>query len=148
MSQPDKSLLTEFAARMNEICDDKGLTKAHGRQAELGRKFDVTPKAARRWLLGLGLPELVMAIRIAEWADVNLNWLLQGVGPKRGNRIDARLAVLDDAIHSLPRDQGLDLIDNLRAKLIRVGRITAEEPEGRYQNVLQSYERDFQRKRQ
>ena len=47
---------------------------------------------------------------------------------------------------SLPRESGLDLIDNLRAKLIRFGKIPAEEPAARYNVMLDAYEKELSRK--
>jgi hypothetical protein len=85
-------------------------------------------------------------IAIADWADVNVNWLLQGAGPKRGNRMSTKAQVLEEAIQSLPPEMGTDLIDNLRAKLVRIGRLTAQEPPGRYQVMLDAYEHELAKK--
>lgn len=93
------------------------------------------------------MPELEMAIRIADWADVNINWLLQGVGPKHGNRIDAKALVIDEAVRSLPRELGINLIDNLRAKLERAGKLQAQEPSKRYTTMLDAYEHEIGRPR-
>jgi hypothetical protein len=141
----DTSRLAAFAARMNELCDDKGLP-ARGRQVALAAQFKVTNKAARKWLLGLGYPEMDMAIQIAAWGDVSVNWLLQGLGPKHERRIDARAALLDEAVRMLPREAGIDLIDSLRAKLIRIGRLDVNEPAPRYGKMLDAYEDELGRK--
>jgi transcriptional regulator with XRE-family HTH domain len=146
MPLPSDLIRAAFSARMHEICDNKDVPVI-GRQVALARVFGVTNKAARRWLEGLGYPEMAMAVRIADWADVNLTWLLQGSGPKRGNRVDGKALVLDEAMHALTREQGTDLIDSLRAKLVRVGKISAEEPDDRFQTMLAAYEREFARKR-
>jgi transcriptional regulator with XRE-family HTH domain len=92
----------DFAARMNEICADLGIPTGRGRQAQLGRMFGVTPKAARKWLLGEGFPELTQALEIADRAGVNINWLLQGIGPKRSDVIDTKALVASEALEALP----------------------------------------------
>jgi hypothetical protein len=123
------------------------LPAERGRQTELSKSFGVNPKAARKWLLGIGYPEMSMAVRLANWGNVNLTWLLQGAGPKRGNRIDTRALVLDDAVQSLSPELAGDLIDSLRAKLTRIGKISVQEPRGRYAVMLDSYAQDIERKR-
>lgn len=109
--------------------------------------FSVSQQGAAKWLGGLSYPELETAIAIAEWAEVNVTWLLQGVGMKRGNRVSTRAQLLDEAIRSLPPELGTDLLDNLRAKLERVGRLTAQEPPARYQSMLDAYEHEIATKR-
>ena len=147
MNAEDKDVLAGFAERMHEICDDMGLPAGRGRQSAMAAEHGVTNKAARKWLLGLGFPELVLAFRIANWADVNLTWLLHGSVPKRGNRVDTKALVLDEAIRRLPPDMGIDLVDNLRATLERIGKLTAQEPSPRYRPMLDAYEAEFNRKR-
>lgn len=142
----NQNVKSEFAARLHEICDDMGLPKVRGRQTKLAQLFKVSPNAARKWLQGLGMPEIELAVLIANWAGVNLNWLLQGVGPKHGTRVDAKVLMLDEALHTLPREMGLDMIDNLRSKLERFGKITADEPAARYSVMLDAYEKELGRK--
>lgn len=136
----------QFAARLHEICADKQLP-VRGRATQLARQFAVSQQAAAKWLGGLSYPELETAIAIAEWAEVNVTWLLQGVGLKRGNRVSTRAQLLEEALRSLPPDLGTDLLDNLRAKLERVGRLTAQEPPARYQSMLDAYEHELTTKR-
>jgi hypothetical protein len=143
----DRQILQDFASRMHEICDDMKVSGGHGRQAALGRVFEVTPKTARKWLMGIGYPEMVRAVQIANWADVNLTWLLQGVGPKRGTKVNTKALVIDEAVRSLPRELGIDLIDNLRAKLERAGKLQAHEPSKRYITMLDAYEDELGRPR-
>lgn len=139
------ALRRAFAERLAEICTDKGLP-AHGRQTKLAKLFGVTQAAARKWLNGVTYPEMEKLVAIADWADVNINWLLQGAGPKRGNRIDTRALVIDQAVRSLPREMGIDLIDNLRAKLERVGKLTAHEPSPHLRSMLDAYEDELSKK--
>lgn len=115
-----------------------------GRQTQLARRFKVSQQAVKKWLDGRTFPELDTVIQISEWADVNVNWLLQGAGPKRGNRIDGKALVLDEAVRSLPSEAAIDLIDNLRAKLQRVGKLSAKEPDSRYGAMLAAYEAAIQ----
>jgi transcriptional regulator with XRE-family HTH domain len=146
MPNPDAettAVLAAFAARVNELCDDMQVP-ADTRQTALAKHFGVNPKTARKWLLGIGYPEMPMAVRIADWADVSLVWLLQGYGAKRSNsRIDQKALVLDEAIHALPTDLRADLIDNIRAKLARIGRLAAEPAPSRYRTMLDAYEHEM-----
>lgn len=138
-------VLEGFAQRLRELCDDKGLPE-RGRQSRLGARFKVSQQAARKWLDGLNYPDTRTIVAIAAWAEVNVNWLLQGVGPKHGSRVDAKVLVLDEALHALPREIGLDMIDSLRAKLVRFGKMSAEEPVARYNVMLDAYEKEISRK--
>lgn len=132
--------LAGFASRMNEICDDKELTADRGRQAALAAEFKVTNKAARKWLLGIGYPEMAMAVRIADWAGVNLTWLLQGAGPKRGNKIDVKSLVMDEVLRSLPASERRETLDYIRFKLDRAKASFTSEKLERYQQLLDNFE--------
>jgi transcriptional regulator with XRE-family HTH domain len=136
----DATNLSGFATRMNEIADDMEVPAGRGRQAALAAEFKVTPKAARKWLLGLGYPEMGMAVRIADWADVNLTWLLQGAGPKRGNRVDTKVLVLDEALRSLPTDERRETLNFIRYKLEKAREHFTKEKFTRYSDMLESFE--------
>ena len=138
---------SHFAERLRELCDDMEFPE-RGRQTRLGKQFGVSQQAARKWLDGVTYPETEKVLAMAEWAQVNINWLLQGAGPKRGNRIDTKALVLDEAIRMLPRELGIDLIDNLRAKLERSGKVGTQEgsPGSRYAKMLEGYVQDIGRK--
>lgn len=104
--------LNSFADRLHEVCDDMKLPK-HGRQTLLARKFDVTQGATKKWLSGDGYPSMDNIVAICDWAGVNVNWLVQGVGPKRTDGIDTKSLILGEAIESMPepdRQQALDFI--------------------------------------
>ena len=103
-----EALRQSFAQRLAEICADKGLP-LRGRQTELSRLFKVSQQAAGKWLKAQSYPEMATAVALAAWAGVNVTWLLQGTGPKRGDRVDTKAVVLDEAIRSLPPDLGVDL---------------------------------------
>lgn len=125
-----------FASRLHEICDDKGVVAERGRQTALALQFRVSPNAARKWLLGQGMPELDMAIRIANWAEVNVLWLLQGTGPKRGDKVDPAPAELLDAVQHLPADDGQQVFDFIRYKIERAEGWFAGDRVGRYVALL------------
>lgn len=113
----------------------------------LAKQFGVSQQAAKKWLDGDSYPGTETIVAIADWADVNVNWLLQGAGPRRGNRIAGKMLVLDEAIQMLPAELGTDLIDNLRAKLQRIGKLDVNEPTNRYNVMLDAYEAEIQRRR-
>lgn len=83
-SQTSDDIKRGFSQRLNEICDDAGIPpKGQNRQTEVGRIFDVSQKAARKWLEGLGLPALARIAEIASHFDVQAEWLLTGRGDKK-----------------------------------------------------------------
>lgn len=145
----DQQIRQDFARRLNEVCDDMGLPKERGRQTALAATFKVTNKAARKWLIGEGLPELALAVRIANWGSVSALWLLQGAGDKTPEppRVDVKTALLNEALRDLPRESAIDLIDNIRVKLQRAGKLPADEAPGRYTSMLEAYEREVNNKR-
>jgi transcriptional regulator with XRE-family HTH domain len=110
--------LPAFAARLNEVCTDKQLPLERGRQTELAAIFGVSPNAARKWLRGDGLPELSVAIKIAKWAGVHVEWLLSGRGPKRIG-VDAKSLVLGEVIQELPEADRQQALDFVRYKVER-----------------------------
>jgi hypothetical protein len=131
----------KFAARMAEVCADLGIEPGHGQQAALGRLFGVTPKAARKWLMGEGFPEMAMALRICEKADVNVNWLLQGVGPKRGDKVAVRAMVLDEVITELPDTSRQSVLDFVGYTLEKSDGVFVGERLVRYMKMLDSFKK-------
>lgn len=134
---------------MAEVCDDLGIPAGRGRQKALGAMFGVTPKAARKWLVGDGYPELEMAVRISERAGVNLNWLLQGAGPKRGDKVETKALVLGETVQALGAAQGAEVLDFIRFKLsgAHAARLLASERVTRYMKMLDAFKADIQRRR-
>ena len=124
-----------FASRLSELCDDMKLPPHRGRQTALATQFGVSPNAARKWLRGEGMPELDMAVRIADWAKVNVAWLLQGYGPKRGEG-DTTPGELFDAVQQLPNDDGQQVLDFIRYKIERADGWFASERLARYMTLL------------
>ncbi|MCD0492315.1 hypothetical protein LQD23_08395 [Chromobacterium violaceum] len=77
-----QTLLDAFAQRVNLVCDLLGIPPAgKNRQAELGNRFGVSQKAARKWLVGEGFPDTAISIRMAIEARVSYDWLMTGRGP-------------------------------------------------------------------
>lgn len=130
-----------FAARLNELCDDMQLP-AHGRQALLAKQFGVGPKAARKWLLGEGYPEMDLAIRIAQWANVSFNWLMTGMGPKREGHADTKVVVLDEALDSMPVDDRQQVFDFIEYKIHRNEAMFAGERLTRYLTMIDAFKKD------
>ena len=106
-----------FAARINEVCDDLKLP-AHGRQTALAKRMDLTPNAARKWLLGQGMPEMSTAVKLAQMANVSVLWLLQGVLPKRPGHVEIRGLVLMEALQDLPAEGRAEVLRYLRFKVL------------------------------
>jgi hypothetical protein len=141
-NQTDEKLA--FAKRLNEICDDKRMP-GHGRQTEVARIFGVGPKAARKWLVGDGFPEMELAIRIAKWANVSFNWLMAGTGPKREGYADTKTVVLGEVIESLPGDNGQQSLDFIEYQIRRNEGFFAGERLARYLMMIDAFKKDLER---
>jgi len=128
-------LLAAFAERINELCEDWEMPE-HGRQTILGAKFDVNPNTARKWLLGLGLPELEKAIEIANAAGVNVRWLLQGEGLKRGDKADPNAEMLREALADMPVEMRQASFDFLEFQLVKADGFIAPGKLANYLKLL------------
>lgn len=116
-----------FAARLRELCDENHMPE-RGRQSQLAREFSVSQGATRKWLTGESLPELEMVVRLSTYFKVNVNWLLQGVGLKRGTKIDMKAVVLDEALSSFPTDERREVLNYIKYKLVSAkARYTGEQ---------------------
>lgn len=142
-----QNVRADFATRLHELCDDMQLPPERGRQSRLAAIFRVTPNAARKWLNGEGMPELETAIEIANWADANVTWLLQGTGPKRGDRVDTKALVLNEAIEALPAEAGQQVMDFIKYKIERADGPISGERLARYMTMLDAFARDMKGKR-
>lgn len=131
----ENTIKTEFASRLNELCDDMGIPE-QGRQTHLAARFGVVPNAARKWLHGDGLPALEMCVRIANEANANISWLLQGEGLKRGNKIDVSAQLLKQALDDMPEDARQASFDFIGYQLTRAdGFISGDKVTG-YMKML------------
>lgn len=133
---PKSDVLAGFASRIHELCDDWSMPE-HGRQTYLGQKFGVTPNTARKWLLGIGLPELEKSIEIANAAGVNVRWLLQGEGLKRGERADPIAELLREAIDSMPEQLSQASFDFIGYQLTRADGFIAPSKLSSYMAMLE-----------
>lgn len=84
--------MNDFAGRLREAMLDKNLTAR--KQAASGVDVSqlkvaagVTLEMARRYVEGTALPRPEKMTRIAKWLGVNLHWLRDGIGPKKGDPI-------------------------------------------------------------
>lgn len=116
-----------FAGRVNELCDALGIEPGRGRQTALGQRFGVTPKGARKWLMGIAYPEMPLAVAMCQTAGVNVLWLLQGAGPKRGDQIDPKLLHVAQALESMPKQQRDAVLDFMKYQVTQTGQWFAAE---------------------
>lgn len=133
---PKSDVLSGFAQRMNELCDDWKLPE-HGRQTHLGAKFHVTPNTARKWLLGLGFPEMELCIQIANEAGVNIRWLLQGEGLKKGEKADPAAEMLKEAIEDMPDQMRQASFDFIGYQLTKADGFIAPNKLASYMSMLE-----------
>ena len=112
-----------------------------GRQTELAKLFNVSPNGARKWLLGEGMPELEVAIRLARWADVNVEWLLTGRGPKRGAHLDTKALILSEALEALAPTDRHEVLGYFAYKVQHsVSRVITESQVNRYIAAINTYD--------
>lgn len=130
---------SQFARRLHLLCDDMGLQPGRGRQTALAKMFGVSPNAARKWLRGEGMPELDKAIEIATFAKANVQWLLQGNGPKRSDDYDTTPGELIDAVRHLPVDDGQQVFDFIRYKIERADGWFASDQLAHYMTMLDKF---------
>ena len=79
----DDSLKLAFSARLNSALDALGFApKGQGRQVALAKVMNVSQKGARKWLEGEAIPGMTNLTRLAIIADVSLEWLATGRGPR------------------------------------------------------------------
>lgn len=80
----------DFARRLSQALDYSGFTKGRARIAALSIHYNVSRETARKWLLGLSLPELQRLIEIATQQRVSFEWLSTGRGSVDGNGLSVR----------------------------------------------------------
>ena len=132
-----------FAARLLEVCAEKGMREGRGILTQLAAEFGVSANAARKWIRGAGLPELETCIAIAKWGDVNLEWLLTGRGLKRGVTLDTRVLAVGEAISALSKEDRHELLDYLKYKIERnTTTLFTESQAARYRTAVAAFESD------
>lgn len=144
-SMQSDTTLIDFATRINEVCDDMGVPpKGQARQSTLAKIFDVSQKGARKWLEGEGFPEFRNCIRIALWADVNIEWLLTGRGPKRGNlQVDCNATRIGEAITSMAAEPQQAALDFIQYKIERGDALFTSDQSARYVKMIESIKSDL-----
>lgn len=75
-TRTDKAKL-EFAKRLHQGMDLVG-HPVRGRARILSREFDISDKGAGKWLNGEAIPEMSKIPHLAEFLNVNAEWLLTG----------------------------------------------------------------------
>lgn len=84
-----KTVREGFGRRLYDAMMEAGRVKRKGHMFgpdldALARRLGVTNEAARKYLKGMSLPDPERMHPLAEWCDVNIAWLRDGVGPKHG----------------------------------------------------------------
>lgn len=115
-----------------------------GRQTQLAQKLKVSQQAASKWLGGVTYPEMDRAIELAELAGVNVAWLLQGIGPKRGSKIDAKVLELGEAIGELEQDERQLVLDFIEFRIHKSPLIVGEKM-ARYMKMIDAFKRTTKR---
>lgn len=78
----DNNEKTAFSSRLNHALDINGIpAKGKGRQVTVGKMFNVSQKAANKWLEGISLPGTMRIAVIAKKLSINVEWLTYGTGP-------------------------------------------------------------------
>lgn len=116
-----------FAERLNIALDNAGIPqKGKGRQLQLAALFGVSQESARKWLAGKSFPDTKRIPEIAKRLNVNVQWLLSGIG------------------HINPAAIVKDLSSELSSSWIKVPILTWEEA-GKWEEILAHMETDENR---
>ena len=71
----------EFADRLNRALDIANIPpKGKGRQLKLASLLNVSQESVRKWLSGESFPDTNRIFEIANKLNVNIQWLLSGIG--------------------------------------------------------------------
>lgn len=145
----ESAIKSEFSSRLREICEDKGLPRGRGLAAALVREMKalkepilISVAGVTKWLNGEGMPELEKAIALANWAGVNVTWLLQGAEPKRGSQVDVSSLVLRDAIDDLPPSGSQATFDFIQFQLVQADGFIAPEKLARYMKLIDNIKKN------
>ena len=114
----DKATLNnEYAARLNEACDDANVPeKARARILAEWLGMDTrNPTTTRNWLLGHTSPRREKALVLAEKLGVRPAWLEYGSLPKNGGEESATTPLGSSKLKSLTKEQEELLISYLDA---------------------------------
>lgn len=120
-------VMKQFAARLREAMLDKNMVAR--KQAASGVDVSqlkvaagVTLEMARRYVEGTALPRPEKMTRIAAWLGVNLPWLRDGIGPKKGDPVLELTPFEHDFIRRLRQldDSGKDFVSrSLDGEILR-----------------------------
>lgn len=80
----------DFARRLIHALDFSGFVKGRSRIGALSMRYNVSRETARKWLVGMSLPELQRMIDIATQQQVSFEWLSTGRGSVDGNGLSVR----------------------------------------------------------
>lgn len=113
----------EFAARFNEALDDLGVVAVgKGRHAWVGKTFDISAVAARKWVLGETMPRGDKAALVARKVNVSDSWLYKGNGDKvrkdSASVVDMTiLSMAMTAVNEAEQELGVELPMDERAEI-------------------------------
>ncbi|MGL4576612.1 MAG: hypothetical protein ACRCV9_17630 [Burkholderiaceae bacterium] len=139
--------LSEFAARLHEVCNDMGL-KEWGRQTELAEKFKpaISQKAAGLWLNGKGWPNKHRMNELCRMGGVRLDWLQYGQLPKHEGVVDVKGILLPQFLDSLPAADASAAVEYWEMKLHKnVERLNPHET-SRYQAMFNAFKASIQKR--
>jgi transcriptional regulator with XRE-family HTH domain len=135
---PERDALAAFAARLHEACDAAEIPQ-RGRQSALALRLKVSYQAVKKWLDGVGFPDLHRAVALADELKVNVTWLLQGNGPMRGERVDDSVRLVVEAIDALPREERTRVLAFLSFEMSQRPQWFAEEARVRYADAIAKF---------
>ncbi|MDI9239679.1 DNA-binding protein [Lysobacter sp. LF1] len=113
----------DFAHRLHQALDYAGFPAGRQRTGAVAEHYDVSRETARKWLVGLALPELERMLELAVQQRVSFEWLATGRGTLEGRGLHVREhpSKYDDAeelrliglVRKLPRKRRRALIQLL-----------------------------------
>lgn len=79
----------DFAGRLQVAFNRTRIKPGRSRITEVATQFGVSRETSRLWFAGAAMPELQRLIEIADFCNVNLDWLATG-RPARGDTMTVR----------------------------------------------------------
>jgi transcriptional regulator with XRE-family HTH domain len=82
------SAFAERLALALDAMEQAGCPRARGRALWVANRYGVSGEAARKWLVGLAIPDQANLARIADDTCFSVNWLHAGIGSPRSSGVD------------------------------------------------------------
>lgn len=118
-----------FSKRLNDVLDEReDIPRARGRRQWIAKRYRVSVETARKWLMGLDMPDGVNLARIAGDLKISPDWLRSNVGHPRPQPTDP---LFDELTRTWPSLRPEDRADVVKYAKFRRAEPPVPQPPGR-----------------